>query len=58
MQLEQLESQRSEDIPRRPMITHTIYQLILDPKSKQNKLKITNKKHAITSNLNADEIFY
>ena len=42
MQLEQLERLRSEDIPRRPMITHTIDQLILDPKSKQDKFKITN----------------
>ena len=32
-QLEQLECLRSEDTPRRPMITHTIDQFILNPKS-------------------------
>ena len=32
-QLEQLERLRSEDTPRRPMITHTIDQFILNPKS-------------------------
>ena len=31
--LEQLDCLRSEDTPRRPMITHTIDQLILNPKS-------------------------
>ena len=31
--LEQLERLRSEDTPRRPMITHTIDQFILNPKS-------------------------
>ena len=34
--LEQLERLRSEDTPRRPMITHTIDQ------SKQDKFKVTN----------------
>ena len=48
-QLEQLERLRSEDTPRRPMITHTIDQFILNPKSilltssyqipSQNKMK-------------------
>ena len=33
MELEQLERLRSEDTPRRPMITHTIDQFILNPKS-------------------------
>ena len=47
--LEQLERLRSEDTPRRPMITHTIDQFILNPKSilltssyqipSQNKMK-------------------
>ena len=32
-ELEQLERLRSEDTPRRPVITHTIDQLILNPKS-------------------------
>ena len=31
--LEQLECLRSEDTPRRPMITHTIDQFVLNPKS-------------------------
>ena len=31
--LEQLERLRSEDTPRRPVITHTIDQFILNPKS-------------------------
>ena len=31
--LEQLERLHSEDTPRRPMITHTIEQFILNPKS-------------------------
>ena len=33
LKLEQLERLRSEDTPRRPMITHTIDQFILNPKS-------------------------
>ena len=33
MKLEQLERLRSEDTPRHPMITHTIDQFILNPKS-------------------------
>ena len=47
--LEQLERLRSEDTPHRPMITHTIDQFILNPKSilltssyqipNQNKMK-------------------
>ena len=37
MELEQLERLRSEDTPRRPMITHTIEQFILDPKPRQDK---------------------
>ena len=32
-QLEQLERLHSEDTPRRPMITHTIDQFVLNPKS-------------------------
>ena len=44
LQLEQLESLHSEDIPRRPMISHTTDQFILDPKSKQDKVKVTNLK--------------
>ena len=49
MKLEQQERLRSEDTPRRPMITHTIDQFILNPKSilltssywipRQNKVK-------------------
>ena len=31
--LEQLERLRSEDTPRRPVITHTIDQFVLNPKS-------------------------
>ena len=42
-QLKQLERLRSEDTPRRPMITHNIDQFILDPKSKQDK--VTNLRH-------------
>ena len=42
---EWLEHLRSEDSPRRPMITHTIDQFILDPKSKQDKVKVTNLKN-------------
>ena len=33
MKLEQLERLRSEDTPHRPVITHTIDQLVLNPKS-------------------------
>ena len=33
MELEQLERLRSEDTPRRPMITHIIDRFILNPKS-------------------------
>ena len=43
--LEQLGRLRSEDTLRRPMIVHTIDQLILDPKSKQDKIKVTNSKN-------------
>ena len=49
VKLEQLERLRSADTPRRPMITHTIDQFILNPKSilltssyqipSQNKMK-------------------
>ena len=49
IKLEQLERLRSEDTPRHPMITHTIEQFILNPKSilltssyripSQNKMK-------------------
>ena len=49
LKLEQLERLRSEDTPRHPMITHTIDQFILNPKSilltssyqipRQNKVK-------------------
>ena len=49
IKLEQLERLRSEDTPRRPMITHTIDQFISNPKSilltnsyripSQNKMK-------------------
>ena len=44
-ELEQLEYLRSEDTPCHPMITHTIDQFILDPKSKQDKVKVTNLKN-------------
>ena len=40
-QLQQLERLRSEDTPHCPMITHTIDQFILDPKSKQDKVNVT-----------------
>ena len=50
--LEQLERPRSEDTPRRPVITHTIEQFVLNPKStlltssyripSQNKVKAKN----------------
>ena len=43
--LEQLECRRSEDTPHRPMIIHTIDQFILDPKSKQDKMKVTDLKN-------------
>ena len=45
MKLEQLGRLHSEDTPCRPMITHTIDLFILDPKSKQDKVKITNLKN-------------
>ena len=47
-QLEQLERLRSEDTPRHLMITHTIdphYWVILDPKSKEDKVKVANLKN-------------
>ena len=44
-ELEQLERLRSEDTPRRPIITHTIDQFILDTKSKQHKVKVTSLKN-------------
>ena len=60
-QLEQLERLRSEDTPRRPMITHTIDQFILNPKSmlltssyqipSQNKVK-AEKLEKFAKNLN------
>ena len=60
-ELEQLERLRSEDTPRRPMITHTIDQFILNPKSilmtsscripSQNKAK-GNKSEKLAKNLN------
>ena len=43
--LEQLECLSSGDTPHRPMITHTIDQFLLDPKSKQDKVKDTNFKN-------------
>ena len=59
--LEQLERLRSEDTPRRPMITHTIDQFILNPKSilltssyripSQNKVK-AEKLEKFAKNLN------
>ena len=59
-ELEQLERLPSEDTPRRPMITHTIDQFILNPKSilltssyripSQNKVKAKLEKFA--KNLN------
>ena len=45
LQLEQLECLHSEDYPCCHMITHTIDQFILDPKSKQDKVKVKNSKH-------------
>ena len=33
------------DTPSCPMITHTIDQFVLDPKSKQDKVKVTNLKN-------------
>ena len=60
-QLEQLERLPSEDTPRRPMITHTIDQFILNPKSilltssyripSQNKVK-AKKWEKFARNLN------
>ena len=60
-QLEQLERLRSEDTPRRPMITHTIDQFSLNPKSilltssyqipNQNKVKV-EKLEKIAKNWN------
>ena len=41
--LEQLERLRSEDTPRRPMITHTIDQFISDPKSKRGESRKIRK---------------
>ena len=38
LQLEQVERLRSEDAPRRLMITHTIK--LLDPKSKQGRMTL------------------
>ena len=59
--LEQLERLRSEDTPRRPMITHTIDQFILNPKSilltssyripSQNKVK-AKKLEKLVKNFN------
>ena len=43
-QLEQLECLHFEDIPR-PRITHTTDQFLLDPKSKQYEVKVTNAKN-------------
>ena len=40
--LEQLELLRSEDIPRR---LHPYYWFIMDPKSKEDKIKVTNLKN-------------
>ena len=48
LKLEQLERLRSEDTPRRLMITHSIesyYIYILDPKSKKEKVKVKNLKN-------------
>ena len=47
-ELEQLERLRSEDTPRRLMITQTIesYWIILDPKSEEDKVKVTNLKNS------------
>ena len=42
-ELEQLECLCSEDTPRRLMITH--YRVIWDPKSKEDKVKVTNLKN-------------
>ena len=65
-QLEQLERLRSEDTPRRPMITHTIDQFILNPKSiiltssyripSQNKVK-AEKLEKFAKNLNFRILF-
>ena len=47
-ELEQLERLRSEDTPRRLMITQTIesYCIILDPKSEEDNVKVTNLKNS------------
>ena len=44
--LEQLERLHSVDTSRHLMITHTIYWVILDPKSKEDKVKVTNLKNS------------
>ena len=44
--LEHLEHMRSEDTFHCPMITHTTDQFILDPKSKQYKVKVINIKNS------------
>ena len=55
--LEQLECLRSEDTRRRPMITHTIDQFILNPTSKQDRVKNTNLKNVRKLRiLNCDKI--
>ena len=48
-QLEQLEHLRSEDTPRCLMITHIIKSqvILLDPKSKEDKVKVTNLKNLL-----------
>ena len=61
-QLEQLERLRSEDTPRRPVITLTINQFVLNPKSilltssyripSQKKVKAKKKIEKIAKNLN------
>ena len=54
--LEQLECLRSEDTRRRPMITHTIDQFVLNPTSKQDKVKNTNLNVRKLRILNCDKI--
>ena len=44
-QLEHRERLRSEDTPLCPMITHTIDLVILDPKWKEDTVKVTNLKN-------------
>ena len=44
-QLEKLERLCSEDTPCCPMIINTIDQFILDPMSRQDKVKVANSKH-------------